>query len=43
MNNADRLRLVGKSRTPRFRLGPVLHCEVLGCGMTDAPIPWPVG
>jgi hypothetical protein len=47
MNDADRFRLVGKYKTPRFRHGPVVWCEVRGevtiCAITEAPIPWPVG
>jgi hypothetical protein len=37
----------GKYRTLRFRIGQRVRCEVRGemiiTGMTDAPIPWPVG
>jgi hypothetical protein len=47
MDDADRFRLLGKYRTPRFRIGRTVFCEVRGemviTGMTDAPIPWPVG
>jgi hypothetical protein len=47
MEDADRFRLIGKYRTPRFRIGQHVFCEVRGemviTGMTDAPIPWPVG
>jgi hypothetical protein len=47
MEDADRFRLLGKYRTPRFRIGQSVRCEVRGemviTAMTDAPIPWPVG
>jgi hypothetical protein len=48
MRDADRFRLLfGPYKTPRFRLGRVLRCEVRGevraCGLTDARIPWPFG
>jgi hypothetical protein len=48
MDDADRFQLLfGPYRTPRFRYGEVVFCEVRGevtlCGLTDAPIPWPVG
>jgi hypothetical protein len=47
MHDADRFRLHGSYNTPRFRYGQVVVCEVRGevtiCGLTDAPIPWPVG
>jgi hypothetical protein len=47
MEDTERLRLLGKYRTPRFRIGRTVFCEVRGemviTGMTDAPIPWPVG
>jgi hypothetical protein len=43
----ERSRLLGKYRTPRFRIDRTVLCEVRGemviTGMTDAPIPWPVG
>jgi hypothetical protein len=46
MEDADRFRLLGKYRTPRFRIGQRVRCHVRGemviTGMTDAPIPWPV-
>src|SRR5947209_16955993 len=39
--------LFGPYRTPRFRYGSVVFCEVRGegiiTGLTDAPIPWPLG
>ena len=47
MEDAERFRLLGKYRTPRFRYGRKVLCEVRGevtiTGMTDAPIPWPIG
>jgi hypothetical protein len=47
MEDPERFRLLGKYRTPRFRIGRKVLCEVRGAmvitGMTDAPILWPVG
>jgi len=47
MNDAARSRLLGKYRTPRFRIGQRVLCQVRGemviRGMTDAPISWPLG
>jgi hypothetical protein len=47
MDDAERFRLLGKYRTPRFRIGQRVFCEVRGemviTGMTDAPILWPIG
>jgi hypothetical protein len=47
MEDAERFLLLGKYRTPRFRYGRKVLCEVPGevtiVGLTDAPIPWPVG
>ena len=47
MEDAERFRLLGKYRTPRFRIGRTVLCEVRGeiviTGMTDALIPWPIG
>ena len=47
MDDAERFRLLGKYRTPRFRYGRKVLCEVRGevtiVGMTVAPIPWPSG
>jgi hypothetical protein len=44
---ADRFKLHGTYRTPRFRLGATVTCEVRGelriVGVTDARIPWPLG
>ena len=46
MTDADRFKLLGKYRTPRFRYGQVVFCEVRGwvvlTGLTQAPLPWPV-
>jgi hypothetical protein len=46
MNDAERFRLLGKYRTPRFRYGRKVLCEVRGevtiCGLSTAPIPWPL-
>jgi hypothetical protein len=47
MEDAERFRLLGKYRTPRFRIGQRVICQVRGrvviTGVTDAPIPWPIG
>ena len=48
MNDADRFRLCfGPYRTPRFQYGKIVWCEVRGevriVGLSDAPIPWPIG
>jgi hypothetical protein len=47
MNDADRFHLLGIYHTPRFRYEQGVICEVRGrvtiCGLTDGPIPWPVG
>jgi hypothetical protein len=47
MEDAERFRFLGKYRTPRFRYSRKVLCEVRGevviTGLTDAPIPWPVG
>jgi hypothetical protein len=46
VNDADRFRLLGKYRTPRFRYRRIIFCEVRSdiriVGLTDAPIPWAV-
>ena len=46
MEDAERFRLLGKYRTPRFRIGQKVRCQVRGkvviTGITDAPIPWPI-
>ena len=45
--NAERFRLLGTYRTPRFRYGSKVLCEVRGemviTDLSDAPIPWPIG
>ena len=47
MDDAERFRLLGTYRTPRFRYGRKVLCEVRGevviTGLTNAPIPWPLG
>jgi hypothetical protein len=48
MTDADRFKLLfGPYRTPRFRYGGTLRCELRGdlvvTGLTDAPVPWPLG
>jgi hypothetical protein len=48
MTDAERVKLLhGPYRTPRFRYGGVLRCELRGelvvTGLTDAPIQWPLG
>jgi hypothetical protein len=48
MNDAERYKLLhGPYRTPRFRYGAKVLCEVRGevliCGLTEAAIRWPVG
>ncbi len=47
MDDAELFRLIGTYRTPRFRIGQRVCCQVRGemviTHMTDAPIPWPVG
>jgi hypothetical protein len=46
MDDADHFRLLGTYRTPRFRIGQRVRCQVRGevviTGMTEAPIPWPI-
>ena len=46
MDDADRFRLLGSYRTPRFRVGRRVRCldrgEVEVAGVRDGPIPWPV-
>jgi hypothetical protein len=45
--DASRFRLPGRYRTPRVRYGQTVRCllrgEVEVVGLTDAPIPWPLG
>ena len=48
VDDADRFRLrFGPYRTPRFRYGKIVSCEVRGevriVGLSDALIPWPIG
>ncbi len=47
MEDADHLRLLGKYRTPRVRVGRFVRCLIRGevkvVGFTDGPIPWPKG
>ena len=48
MNDADRFLLrFGPYRTPPFRYGKIVFCEVRGeveiVGLSDAPLPWPIG
>jgi hypothetical protein len=46
VNDADRYRLLGAYRTPRFRVGQRVRCLIRGdvevAGVHDGPIPWPV-
>jgi hypothetical protein len=39
--------LLGNYRTPRFRYGRVVYCELRGqvelCGLSNGRIPWPIG
>jgi hypothetical protein len=45
MHEADRYKLLGTYKTPRFRYGTVVTCEIRGevkiAGLTNARIPWP--
>jgi hypothetical protein len=45
MNKQERVRLLGKYRTPRFKHGDVVTCAIRGevkiVGITNARIPWP--
>jgi NUMOD3 motif len=47
MSDADRYPLIGTYASPRFRYGKFVTCEMRGevqlVGLTDAPIPWPIG
>ena len=40
-------KLLGRYKTPRFRIGDVVACARRGdvriTGISDAPIPWPIG
>ncbi len=46
MDDAERFRLLGKYKTPRFRIGQKVFCEIRGdvtiCGIHDALILWPL-
>src|ERR1041384_554995 len=47
MNDRDRFKLLGTYHTPRFQYGQVVMDDIRGwvriVGLSDAPIPWPVG
>lgn len=47
MLEADRFKLLGRYKTPRFKYGQQVECAVRGwltiVELHDAPIPWPVG
>jgi hypothetical protein len=47
MNDADRFRLLGTYKTPRFRRGDTVFCDVRGevvlVGLSAGRTPWPVG
>jgi hypothetical protein len=47
MDDADRFRLPGTYHTPRVRYSRTVICEMRAevkvCGLTDGPIPWPIG
>jgi hypothetical protein len=47
MDDADRFRPLGRYHTPRVRVGRfvrrLIRGEVEVVGLTDAPIPWPLG
>jgi hypothetical protein len=47
MTDADRYRLLGTYKTPRFRYGDPVFCEVRGevvlVGLSAGRIPWPMG
>jgi len=47
MSDANRCSLLETYATPRFRYGKFVMCEMRGeikiVGLTDAPIPWPIG
>jgi hypothetical protein len=46
MDDADRFRLLGTYRTPRFRIGQRVRClvrgEVIITGISDAQLAWPI-
>jgi hypothetical protein len=45
--DCDRFKLLGTYRTPRFRYGAVVMDDIRGwvriVGLSDGPIPWPIG
>ena len=47
MGDQSKIKLHGRYRTPRFRIGTKLQCEVRGelkiVDITEAPIQWPLG
>jgi len=47
MPDTDRKPLIGRYTTPRFRYGARVVCQARGeveiVGLTDGPIPWPIG
>lgn len=47
MSDDPRFRMLGKYRTPRFKYGAIvsdtLRGDVVIVGLSDAPIPWPIG
>jgi hypothetical protein len=47
MDDPDRFRLLGRCRTPKVRVGRFIRCLIRGevevVGLTDGPIPWPLG
>jgi hypothetical protein len=47
MHDVDRVKLLGRYRTPRFRYGDVVTCEMRSdmkiVGLSNARIPWPKG
>jgi len=47
VDDAARFRLLGRYKTPRFKCGEVVRCELRGplvvCGLSAGPIRWPVG
>jgi hypothetical protein len=46
VTDADRFRLLSKYRTPRYRIGQKVRCQVRGkvviVALSAAPIPWPL-
>ena len=47
MHERDRVKLLGRYRTPRFHYGDVVTCALRGdmkiVGLSNARIPWPKG